>query len=70
MAALTDLTFEQFIEFQFGHAVRPQGNPWYFDTDGDWWWPEPRTGVAYLTRLFSEDHRCCSGSAMPRLPKV
>ena len=54
MAALTDLTFEQFIEFQFGHAVRPQGNPWYFDTDGDWWWPEPRTGVAYLTRLFSE----------------
>ncbi len=54
MAALTDLTFEQFVDFQFGHAVRPQGNPWYFDTDGDWWWPEPRTGVGYLTRLFSE----------------
>jgi hypothetical protein len=54
MAALTDLTFEQFIEFQFGHAVRPHGNPWYCDTDGDWWWPEPRTGVSFLTRLFSE----------------
>lgn len=53
MAALRDLTFEQFVEFQFGHAVRMHGNPWYFDVDGDWWEPEPRTGIAYLTRLFS-----------------
>jgi hypothetical protein len=53
MAALSDLTFEQFVEFQFGHAVRAHGNPWYFDTDGDWWAPEPRTGIAYLTRLFA-----------------
>ena len=54
MAALTDLTFDQFVEFQFGHAVRAHGNPWYCDIDGDWWWPEPRTGIAYLTRLFSD----------------
>jgi hypothetical protein len=54
MPALIDLSFEQFVEFQFGHEVRTQGNPWYFDADGDWWWPEPRTGIAYLTRLFSE----------------
>ena len=53
MTALTDLTFEQFVEFQFGHAVRAHGDPWYFDTDGDWWSPEPRTGVAYVTRLFA-----------------
>jgi len=53
MAALRDLTFEQFVEFQFGHAVRMHGNPWYFDVDGDWWEPEPRTGIAYLTRLFA-----------------
>lgn len=53
MPALTDLGFEQFVEFQFGHEVRTHGNPWYFDTDGDWWWPEPRTGIAYMTRLFS-----------------
>ena len=53
MAALDGLSFEQFVEFQFGHAVRPHGNPWYCDIDGDWWSPEPRTGVAYLTRLFS-----------------
>lgn len=54
MAALSDLTFEQFVEFQFGHAVRANGNPWYCDIDGDWWAPEPRTGIAFLTRLFSD----------------
>ena len=53
MAALSDLTFEQFVEFQFGPAVRMHGNPWYFDVDSDWWQPEPRTGIAYLTRLFA-----------------
>ena len=53
MAALTDLTFEQFVEFQFGHAVRAHGNPWYCDIDGDWWSPEPRIGIAHLTRLFA-----------------
>ena len=53
MAALGDLTFEQFVEFQFGHAVRAHGNPWYCDIDGHWWAPEPRAGIAYLTRLFS-----------------
>lgn len=54
MAARSDLSFEEFIEFQFGPAVRRHGNPWYFDLDADWWDPEPRTGIAYLTRLFSE----------------
>ena len=54
MAALRDLPFEAFVEFQFGHAIRLLGNPWYFDADGDWWWPEPRTGIAFLTRLFAE----------------
>jgi len=53
MAALRDLTFNQFVEFQFGHAVRMHGNPWYMDFDGDWWAPEPRTGIAYLTQLFA-----------------
>ena len=53
MAALAGLTFEQFVEFQFGHEIRAHGNPWYFDLDGDWWAPEPRTGIAYLTRLFA-----------------
>ena len=54
MAALRALLFEEFVAFQFGQAVRTHGNPWYFDPDCDWWEPEPRTGIAYLTRLFSE----------------
>ena len=54
MAPRSDLSFEQFVEFQFGHSVRAHGNPWYADLDGDWWEPEPRSGIAYLTRLFSE----------------
>ena len=53
MAARSDLSFDEFIEFQFGPAVRMHGNAWYFDLDADWWEPESRTGIAYLTRLFS-----------------
>jgi hypothetical protein len=53
MAAQTNLTFDEFVEFQFGPAVRMHGNPWYFDLDADWWEPEPRIGIAHLTRLFS-----------------
>ena len=53
MAARRDLSFDEFVEFQFGPAVRMHGNAWYFDLDSDWWEPEPKTGIAYLTRLFS-----------------
>jgi len=52
MAALRDLTFDQFVEFQFGHAVG--AHPWRMGIDADWWEPEPRTGIAYLTQLFSD----------------
>jgi hypothetical protein len=52
MGARTDLSFDEFVEFQFGRAVRMHGNAWYFDVESDWWEPEPRTGIAYLTRLF------------------
>lgn len=54
MVARRDLGFDEFIEFQFGPAIRAHGNPWYFDHDADWWDPNPRTGIAYLTRLFAE----------------
>jgi hypothetical protein len=52
MGARTDLSFDEFVEFQFGPAVRTHGHAWYFDVESDWWEPEPRTGIAYLTRLF------------------
>lgn len=53
MAARIDLSFEDFVEFQFGPAVRMHGNAWSFDLGADWWAPEPRTGINYLTRLFA-----------------
>lgn len=54
MAPRSDLGFDEFVEFHFGHAVRSHGNPWHMDLDADWWEPEPRTGIAFLTRLFSD----------------
>ena len=54
MTARTGLDFDEFVEFQFGPAVRSGGNAWYFDPDCDWWEPDPRTGIAYLTRLFTQ----------------
>jgi hypothetical protein len=51
---LTDLSFEGWLEHAFGHEVRFQANPWFFDPDSDGWAPEPGTALAYLTRLFED----------------
>ena len=50
MAAGLDLPFDAFVDFHFNCIV---GKPWYAEFDHDWWEPEPRTGIAYLTRLFT-----------------
>ncbi len=50
MAVGRDLDFDDFVEFHFGRIV---GKPWYFEFDHDRWEPEPRSGIAYLTRLFA-----------------
>jgi hypothetical protein len=49
---LQNLTFDQWLEHAFGHEVRIQQAPWYFDLDHDWWDPTPAQAIAYLTRLF------------------
>jgi hypothetical protein len=49
-----ELGFDAFIEFHFDRVV---GKPWYFEFDGDWWQPEPRSGIAHLGRLFSDGPR-------------
>ena len=54
MAARTDFSFDEFVEFHFRREVPLHGNPWYMDLDADWWEPEPRTGIAFLTRLFAD----------------
>ncbi|HKP24229.1 MAG TPA: hypothetical protein VJV39_10210 [Dongiaceae bacterium] len=48
---LTDLSFEEWINYAFDRPVRPGENAWYWQ-DYDWWEPEPGQAVAYLTQLF------------------
>src|SRR5258708_7264419 len=49
---LTNLPYDDWIEHVFGHEVRSGRNPWYFDSDHEWWSPTPGEFVGYLTRLF------------------
>ena len=51
---LMDLSFADWLEHDFGHEVRLQVSPWYFDDDADWWGPSPAIALAHLTRLFEE----------------
>ncbi len=61
MVARADLSFDEFVEFQFDRAARADGDAWYFDVDSDWWAPEPRTGIAYLSRLFAKGPEVLQG---------
>jgi len=51
---LTTLSYDDWIEHVFGHEVRSQRNPWYFDPDHEWWSPTPVEFVGHLTRLFED----------------
>jgi hypothetical protein len=48
---LTNLSFEEWIEFTFDRPVRAGEKAWYRQDD-DWFEPEPQQAVAYLTQLF------------------
>jgi hypothetical protein len=52
MGAQAELTFEDWLEHAFGHEVRYQRLPWFFDEDCAWWDAEPATAISFLTRLF------------------
>jgi len=52
VGALADLTYEAWLEHAFGHEVRFQRPPWFFDSDADWWNPKPESAIDFLTRLF------------------
>lgn len=60
---LQSLTFDDWLEHSFGHEVRFQQAPWYFDLDHDWWDPLPREAVSYLTRLFEDPEPALQGFA-------
>jgi hypothetical protein len=50
--AKTDLSYEEWIDYVFDHAVPQDGEAWYRDFEADWWSPQPEQAIAYLTRLF------------------
>jgi hypothetical protein len=51
---LTELSFDDWIEHTFSHAVRHQRVAWFLEPHSHYWDPEPDQAVAYLTRLFSD----------------
>lgn len=54
---LTDLSFEDWLEHEFGHAVPLHGQAWHFEPDADWWEPSPEQAITYVSRLFREPER-------------
>jgi hypothetical protein len=48
----SDLSYEQWIDYVFDHAVPFYGQAWHFEADADWWRPQPEQAVEYLARLF------------------
>jgi hypothetical protein len=48
----TDLSYDEWIDYVFDHAVPLSGEAWHRDHEADWWNPRPEQAVAYLTRLF------------------
>jgi len=48
----TDLSYHDWIDYVFDHAVPFYEEPWYHGSDEDWWRPRPAQAIEYLTRLF------------------
>ncbi|MEZ5830115.1 MAG: hypothetical protein R3D05_02950 [Dongiaceae bacterium] len=46
------LSYEQWIDYVFDHAVPFYEQAWYFEPGADWWNPQPELAIEYLTRLF------------------
>jgi hypothetical protein len=47
-----DLTYHDWIDYVFDHAVPFYEQAWYWNADEDWWEPRPDQAIEYLTRLF------------------
>lgn len=58
-----DLSYEQWIDYVFDHAVPFYEQAWYLEPDADWWDPRPEQAIAYLTRLFNDPGPLADGFA-------
>jgi hypothetical protein len=50
----TDLSYHDWIDYVFDHAVPFYEQAWYWEPDADWWSPQPSQAIEYLTRLFED----------------
>jgi len=51
---LIDLTYDDWIEHVFSHAVPLYEPAWYHQVDADWWDPSPQQAVDYMMRLLED----------------
>jgi hypothetical protein len=49
-----DLSYTDWIDYVFDHAVPFYEQAWYFESGEDWWNPQPEQAIDYLTRLFEK----------------
>jgi hypothetical protein len=49
---LENLTFEEWLDHVFDHAVSDLNNAWYWDIDRDWWEEDSAATLECMTRLF------------------
>jgi hypothetical protein len=49
---MTDLSYPDWLNYVFDHAVPFYEQAWYFEPDADWWQPRPEQAVDHLARLF------------------
>jgi hypothetical protein len=48
----TDLSYEEWINYVFDHAVPFYEQAWYVEPEADWWSPRPEQAIEFLARLF------------------
>jgi hypothetical protein len=49
---MTDLSYADWLNYVFDHAVPFYEQAWYFESEADWWQPQPEQAVDYVARLF------------------
>ena len=47
-----ELAYPDWLNYVFDRAMPFDEEAWYFESEADWWRPEPEQAVAHLARLF------------------
>ena len=48
----SDLSYEDWVDYVFAHAVPFYEQAWYLQPEADWWTPQPGQAIDYLAQLF------------------